>query len=796
MVDQGFLSKAEENANLTRRSFLKWNAALGGVAALATGGVTASRMASTASAAEAETIIPTSCAHNCGGRCRILVHVKDGVITRLTTDDRPDTIEDPQLRACQRGRSYRHRVYHADRLKYPMKRVGKRGEGKFERISWDEATTTVAEAMQRIKDEYGPEAFINHYASGADGMQGSGTSQRLLNLFGGTLNEYGSYSAACWEFMLPRVLGSFVTANSRDDWKNSRLMVLFGFNPMEMVAGTNTMYFLKEAKKSGTKVIVIDPRQSMTAVWADEWIPIRPGTDPALIAALAYVMISEDLQDQDFLDKYTSGFDEKHMPEGIPSGNSYKSYVMGDKDDTPKTPEWAEAITGVSRERIVRLAREIALTKPTAIYQGWGGQRRAYGEEFVHAGITLAAMIGSIGIPGGSCGTGAASARYIPTGSFPGVANPVSTSISTFTWTDAIVRGTEMGAADGVIGLPDGQETLPYNIKFIYSNGGNALINQHGDINRTREILADESLVEFIVVQDQFLTPSAKFADIILPATTWMETESMTTNWMMGDTIYYMNKAIEPLFEAMPDYEICAMIADKLGLGDQYRDGKESHEDWIREWTAGVKDMDPTFDFDTFKANGLHVIYYDEPTIGLADFRADPEANPLPTASGKVEIFCQAKWDANNPEEIPGVAAYVPEWEGPDAEPELLAKYPLQLQGHHYHRRSHSTYHNVDWLAESMPQRLFMNPIDADARGIKDGDTVRIFNDRGEVKIPVRVTRRIIPGVLDLPQGAWYDPDDKGVDHAGCINVLTSHHPTPFAKGTSQHTNLVEVEKA
>ncbi|WP_119070409.1 DMSO/selenate family reductase complex A subunit [Aggregatilinea lenta] len=793
MEDKGFLSNAVKGVELNRRSFLKWNAALGGAAALATGGLTASQMALKAAAAGAETVVPTSCAHNCGGRCRILVHVQDGVIKRLTTDDRPDTLEDPQLRACQRGRSYRQRVYHTDRLKYPLKRVGKRGDGQYERISWDEAIATVAEAMQRIKDEYGPEAFINHYASGADGMQGAGTSSRLLNLFGGALNEYGSYSAACWEYMLPRVLGTFTTANSRDDWKNSKLIVMFGYNPMEMVGGTNTMYYLKQAKQAGAKVIVIDPRQSMTAVWADEWIPIHPGTDVALIAALAYVMISEGLHDQEFLDTYTSGFDDAHLPEGIPNGNSYKSYVMGDQDDQPKTPEWAEAITGVSRERIVRLARELALTKPAAIYQGWGGQRRAYGEQFVHAGITLAAMTGNIGISGGSAGTGGMTSRYLPTGSL-GVPNPIKLAISTFTWTDAIVRGTEMGAADGVEGLADGQETLPYNIKFIYNNAGNALINQHGDINKTKEILADDSLVEFIVTHEQFMTPSAKFSDIILPATTWMETESMTTSWVMGDTVYYMNKVIEPLFECKPDFEICALIADQLGLGDQYRDGKETHEDWIREWTAGLKDVDPTFDFDTFKANGVHVVLYDKPAIGLSEFRADPEANALSTPSGKIEIFCQAKWAADDPVEIPAVASYIPEWEGPQSD--LVAQYPLQIQGHHFHARSHSTYDNIEWLRESMPQRLFMNPVDADARGIEDGDKVRIFNDRGEVIIPVRVTKRIMPGVLDLPQGAWYDPDENGIDRAGCINVLTSHHPTPFAKGTSQHTNLVEVEKA
>ena len=798
MEEQGYLLKAINRTILSRRSFLKWNAALGGATALASGGLSLDRIQASQVSQEGATgttVVPTGCSHNCGGRCRILVHVKDGTITRLTTDDRPDTFEDPQLRACQRGRAYRQRVYHPDRLKYPLRRVGPRGSGEYERISWDEATTIVAEAIQRIHDDYGPEAFINHYASGGGSQTlGAGTSQRLLNLMGGTLNQYGTYSAACWEYMVPRILGNFMSANSRDDWVNSKLIVMFGYNPMEMVSGTNTMYYLKLAKEAGARVIVIDPRHSMTAAWADEWIPIRPGTDVALYSALAYVIITEDLQDQDFLDRCCSGFDEDHMPDEIPTGNSYKSYILGESDGQPKSPEWAEAITGIPRNRILQLGREIGTIKPTAMYQGLGPQRRAYGENFVHAGIALAALTGNIGIPGGSAGTFPITPRFVPVGGFPGNQNPLPLAISTFTWTDAILRGTEMGAADGVMGLPEGQETLPYNIKFIYNNGGNALINQHADINKTIDILKDESLVEFIVTHEQFMTSSAMFSDIILPAVTWMETDGMTTSWVLGETLYYMNKAIDPLFECKSDYEICALIADKLGIGDEYRDGKETAEDWIREWTAGMSSADPTFDFDEFKRTGIHVIVYDEPTLAFDMFRADPEENALPTPSGKIEIFSQAKWSANDPDDIPAVPAYVPEWEGPAAD--IASQYPLQLHAHHYHNRSHSTYDNIPWLQESMPQRLFMNPIDAEARGIKDGDVVRVFNERGIVQIPVRITERIIPGAVDLPQGAWYKPNGDGVDEGGSINVLTTYRTTPFAKGTAQHTNLVEVEKA
>jgi anaerobic dimethyl sulfoxide reductase subunit A len=236
------------------------------------------------------------------------------------------------------------------------------------------------------------------------------------------------------------------------------------------------------------------------------------------------------------------------------------------------------------------------------------------------------------------------------------------------------------------------------------------------------------------------------------------------------------------------------MVAEKLGLGQAYTEGK-SEQDWLREWVTGATQADPAFPgFEEFKRQGVFVTHYPEPAIALGAFRADPVANPLATPSGKIELFSTVMWNAGDPEEIPAIPKYIPEWEGP-SDP-LTAKYPLQLISHHYHRRAHSTYDNIDWLDEVMPQRVFMNPLDADARGIKQGDQVRIFNDRGVVIIPVRVTPRILPGVVSIPQGAWWTPDADGIDRRGCVNTLTSQRPTPMAKGTAQLTGLVQVEKA
>src|SRR5512142_2871933 len=266
------LGHAALDRGVSRRSFLRWGAAVGGGAAavgtgLRVGGAARAPVGTVASAAaDGVTIVPSGCAHNCGGHCVLKAWVKDGRIIRITTDDRPDSPADPQLRACPRGRAYRRRVYHPDRLKYPMKRIGPRGEAKFQRVSWDEAATLVADAMRRVRDKHGPAAFFNLYATGGSSLfAGSQMSARLLNLFGGRLGYYNSYSSACARWATPYSLGADDTGHSADDYVNSKLILLWGFNPAETIFGTNTAYHLKRAREAGAKVIVIDPRLTMTA---------------------------------------------------------------------------------------------------------------------------------------------------------------------------------------------------------------------------------------------------------------------------------------------------------------------------------------------------------------------------------------------------------------------------------------------------------------------------------------------------------------------------------------------------
>jgi anaerobic dimethyl sulfoxide reductase subunit A len=790
---------------ITRRCFLKWSALAGpmlasvleldGVATAAAG--VAERQ--TQGESGAVRIIRTGCpGHNCGGRCLLKVHVRDNVIVRIESDDRPeDTLADPQLRACARGRAYRRRQYHPDRLRVPLKRTGRRGAGQFSEISWEEAIDRVAGEMARVRKAYGNSAMFVPYGTGSYSQtNGRQVAQRLMNMYGGSLGSYNNYSWACMASATPTVFGTSVTGNQRQDWVNARYILMWGWNPSEMRDGTNTEFFLRKAREKGAKVICIDPRMSPSAVaLADEWVPIRPGTDVALMSAMAHVMITANLYDAAFVASHCVGFDRSQMPAAAAEAESYKDYILGARDNVPKTPAWAERITGVPRDVTMRIAREYATIRPGVLYQGYGMQRRAYGEQVVRAGCVLAAITGNVGIPGGWAG---GMGLQAPDGGplwnvFPTGANAVKTSIPTFLWTEAVVRGTSLGAEHGV----RGGAKLDNSIKLIYSVASNILGNQHANLNRTAKILNDERLVEFIAVQDNFLTPTALFADIVLPACTQLETWGLEDGWKYGDEVFLMPKIVDPPGQARSDYRICGDIASRLGVGKEYSEGRNERE-WV-EWSlsqlrkARFPDLPALAEFEAGN-RGVYTKPVTSPAIALADFRKDPKAHPLRTPSGRIEIFSEQLHALNKPAEIPAVPKYIQEWESPFG-PEAK-RFPLQVVGHHTFARAHSTLEGVDWLEEAFPQRVFINPLDAASRGVENGSLVRVFNDRGEMRLPCRVTARIMPGVVAIPQGAWWTPADTGIDVRGSINVLTSERWTPLAYGNAQHTVMAELRQA
>lgn len=497
------MSDVDNSGGISRRTLVKSTAA--GALVMAAGGLSLPFGLRRAAAAVQQAVKPGpektvwgACSVNCGSRCALRLHVQDDEVTWVETDNTgDDTYGDHQVRACLRGRSIRRRINHPDRLNYPMKRVGKRGEGKFERISWDEALDTIANNLKGVVEKYGNEAVYINYSSGIVGGNITRSSPsaslvaRLMNCYGGFLGQYGTYSTAQIARAMPFTYGSN-EGNSTSDIENTKLVVMFGNNPAETrMSGGGITYFLEQARdRSNARMIVIDPRYTDTAAGReDEWVPIRPGTDAALVAGIAHVLISENLVDQAFLDNYCVGYDETTLPEGAPANGHYKAYILGDGDDgIAKTPQWAAAITGIPADRIIKLAREIGTAKPAYICQGWGPQRQANGEQTARAIAMLPILTGNVGINGGN--SGARESTYtITIERMPIPDNPVKTKISCFTWTDAIARGPKMTATrDGV----QGKEKLDVPVKFIWNYAGNTIINQHSDINKTHDILQED----------------------------------------------------------------------------------------------------------------------------------------------------------------------------------------------------------------------------------------------------------------------------------------------------------------
>ncbi|EEC9554920.1 molybdopterin-dependent oxidoreductase [Escherichia coli] len=741
----------------------------------------------------ADKVVPTCSTFDCGGKCDIRAHMRDGVVTQITT--LPDNELDPQMpimRACVRGRGYRKFVYHPDRLKYPMKRVGKRGEGKFERISWDEATTLIADNLKRITQQYGPASRYVHVGTAVSGgtFSGDAMARRLLNLTGGYLEYYHSVSLGNTAAATPYTYGVAASGNSMDTLLDTKLVILWGHNPTETIFG-HTNYYFQKMKQNGTRFIVVDPRYSDTvSSLADQWIPLLPTTDNALMDAMMYVIISENLHDKTFIDTYTLGFDENSMPEGVPANESLVAYLFGAKDGIHKTPEWAEKITHVPAQSIRQLARDYATTKPAALIQGWGPQRHICGERTARGSTLLASITGNVGIKGGwAAGYGGSSNRKFCVG--PDMPeNPVQAKISIMNWMQAADDASKVTPQDGLKGV----DKLDSNIRLLFSLAGNYLANQNPDVHQAAKLLEDESKIEFIVLSDLFMTPSAKYADVLLPETSFMERWNIGETWGTASYLILSEKLIEPDFERRTDYDWLRDVAKKLGVEAEFSQGRDEKQ-WIEhiwEQTRLAMPDENLPDFATLQKTRRH-LFKSAPHIAFEANIRDPQNNPFPTPSGKIEIFSKRLFDMQDPE-IPALSHYVPAFEGP--EDKLTAKYPLQLITWKGKNRANSTQYANPWLQEVQTQKLWLNPQDAKQRGISEGDSVKIYNDRGVSIIPVEITPRIIPGVVAMQAGAWWQPDAQGIDRGGCANVLSSTRITALAKGNSHQTMLVEVEKA
>lgn len=800
---------------LTRRTFVASAGALGALAA-AGGGASATLFAQGPQAFAAEgdgqgttdEIVWTHCHVNCGGACALQCHVQDGELKYVESENRGDSsFGGCQPRACLRGRSIRPWLGSADRLNYPMRRVEgtKRGDGQYERITWDEALDTIASEFKRITEKYGNESVFIQECSGVEqNIMMNNPFFRLFNLLGGEVTRYGSYSSAAISFgAVPYTYGKSWGNRSFKTIQEGELVVLFGFAPNDMrMAGDGPGYDLNVAReKKHARVIVIDPRRNETCTnQGAEWIPIVPGTDAALVAGLAHVLISENLVDLDFLHTYCVGFDEESMPEDAQGKHlSYTDYVMGTGyDKVEKTPAWAASITRIPEERIVKLAHEIAASDPCYICQGLGPQRHTNGDNAARSVMLLAQLVGQVGKPGttsgGTIGNDDIGLNSLPTGD-----NPIKAKFPNFLWPEAIRDGAKLTAKNAGIQNAD---ALKVGVKFLVNYGNNMMANQNADINFTTDILRDESLCEFILQYDVAWTDSCNWADIVLPDLTPQETYSLSAAGESNDVlgIRFGQPLYEPKFERREVYEVCGELAKRLGVYDEYSEGGLTREDWCKKLYDELRAEKP--ELPTYEEGvKMGAFTYDvEPSTEVDKFILDPVANPLKTATGKIQIYSPElaemaeTWELAEGDVISPIPVYFPGFDGPDS---VTEEFPFQIVDFHFKGTTHSTYAANEVLNKIAPFQAWINPLDAEPRGIADNDQVRLVSAQGEIRTTAKVTNRVIPGTIMYPQGAWHRADmaDDRIDHGGCSNTLTSRHCCPISKGTGQHSVIGTIEK-
>ena len=684
----------------------------------------------------------------------------------------------------------------------PGNRNELRGIDPFVEVSWEKAEQLVADELSRVKNTYGNASiFGGSYGWASAGRFHHAQSQlhRFLNCIGGYTRSKFTYSFAAAEAMVPHILGSYrAYLDTCTSWdlinKNTELFVCFGGIPIKngqiSQGGTGNHYQRKnlvEAANSGIEFINISPLKSdLIDEVKGDWIRARPNTDTALMLGLAHTLHTEGLSDIEFLNKYTQGF-EKFLP-----------YLLGKNDGIEKNAKWAADICNIPESKIIELARKIS-SKRTMISISWSLTRQDHGEQPFWMAIMLASMVGQIGLPGGGFGFGYSATNYIggqfkvlPGAAFPQADNEIENFIPVARISDLLLKPGQKFDFDG--------KTYEYpDTKIVYWAGGNPF-HHHQDINR---LVKAWEKPDTIICNEWCWNTLAKRSDIVLPCTTPLERGDIMMT-PRDPYVVSMSKLVEPFGKAKNDYEIFSGIAKKMGVEKKFTEGRNQEEwqKWIYKQTferaAAANIKIPSY--EKFREEKWFKIDDpSEPTLMLKDFRADPFKNPLNTKSGKIEIFSQTVSDFGY-DDCPGHPVWIEpcEWLG-----KKNKKFPLHLISNQpknklHSQMDHGNYSKSFKIKDREPVEI--NPIDAKSRNLKNGDIVKLFNDRGACLAGVIIDERVMPGVVQISTGAWYDPENPEKNNSICKhgnpNVLTRDKGTSkLGQGPIAHSCLIEMEK-
>lgn len=674
---------------------------------------------------------------------------------------------------------------------------GARGADDYVEVSWDTALQLVADELHGVRERYGADSLFG----GSYGWSSAGRlhhartlTHRFLYSGGGCIDQQGNYSWGAAQFLLPHVIGTYAPVSGRvTDWNNiiahSRLVIAFGGLALKNGeitsggAGEHSMgKWLNLAHRAGIEFVSISPTRADTpdSIAAD-WIGIRPNTDTAMMMGMAHTLLDEGLHDREFLVRYCEGFE------------GFADYLLGKVDGVVKNAKWAASITGVPHDAISALARRAAATR-SIITLAWSLQRGHRGEQPYWMAVTLAAMLGQIGMPGGGFAFGHGSMNGVgnPRGNFPGPEmsagrNPIGRGIPVARLTDMLLSPGETYDFNGRRGVyPD--------IRMVYWAGGNPF-HHHQDLNRLMRAWAKP---QTIVVHDSWWTPTARRADIVLPATTTLERNDIGGS-SRDRFILAMHQAIASVGSARNDFDIYRELAARAGHEAAFSDGLDE-QGWLKRIYQGIavgcaKQGMTVPDFETFWHLG-HLEYPmpDEDFVLFADFRRDPEANPLKTPSGKIEIVSRTIAGFGY-DDCPPHPTWLPphEWLGASES----KRWPLHLVTNQPSDKLHS---QMDAGQVSLAGKVNgrapvrINPGDASARGIRDGDIVHLHNARGACLAGAVLDPGLVPGVVVMPTGAWFDPQGDALERHGNPNVLTLDVGTSrLAQAPSALSALVEL---